>query len=68
MTILFVLDWLSELIQLVFELGEYTRKYILPAIVYAYVFVDYYITPTVIQLVRFPEHEVRLPLLAKTSI
>ena len=40
MYILHFLDILSELIQLVFELGVYTRKYILPIVVLIYVFIQ----------------------------
>ena len=45
MKVLLFLDILAELIQLVFELGAYTRKYAVPAVVYAYVVVEKYIAP-----------------------
>ena len=40
MYMLHFLDILSELIQLVFELGVYTRKYILPIVILIYVFIQ----------------------------
>ena len=45
MAFLTFLDILAEIIQLVFEIGVYTRKYIVPAIVYSYVVADYYLKP-----------------------
>ena len=49
LTILYFLDYLSELIQLVFELGVFTRKYAVPAAVYVYVAAEFawdYLTTT----------------------
>ena len=36
-TILYILDYLAEVIYLVFQLGILTRKYLVPAVVFAYV-------------------------------
>ena len=47
MKFLLFLDILSELIQLVFEIGVFTRKRIVPAVVYAVVWFEYYILPAV---------------------
>ena len=47
MKFLLFLDILSELIQLVFELGVFTRKHIVPAVVYAYVVAEHYVFPAV---------------------
>ena len=41
MYLLHFLDILSELIQLVFELGVYTRRYILPTVVFVYVAAEF---------------------------
>ena len=62
MKVLFVLDYIAELIQFVFELGVYTRKYVVPAIVFAFVFVEYYIVPTIRQVGKTVQ-TVRLPRL-----
>ena len=45
MTILFILDILSEIIYLVFQLGVFCRRYIVPAGVYLYVGIERYIIP-----------------------
>ena len=45
MTLLYILDILSEIIYLVFQLGVFTRKYIVPAGVYLYVATERYIFP-----------------------
>ena len=45
MKLLALLDFFAELIQLVFEIGHYTRKHIVPALVYTYVFIEHYIAP-----------------------
>ena len=45
LTILHILDIFAELIHLVFQLGLLTRKYVVPAIVYAYVVIEYYVVP-----------------------
>ena len=53
MTFLYLLNILAELIQLVFELGTLTRKYLVPAVVYCYVATEYvwdYLTSQEIQL------------------
>ena len=41
MNFLYFLNLLAELIQPVFELGVFTRKYLVPAIVLAYVATEY---------------------------
>lgn len=41
MTFLYFLDILSELIQLVFELGVYCRRYIVPVLVLLYVGIEH---------------------------
>jgi len=45
MTLLYILDILSELIQLVFDFGVFTRKHIVPAVVYLYVAAEHYVFP-----------------------
>ena len=45
MTLLYILDIFAELIQLVFEFAVFTRKHILPAVVYLYVAAEYYVFP-----------------------
>ena len=45
LTILHILDIFAELIHLVFQLGLLTRKYVVPAIVYSYVVIEYYVVP-----------------------
>ena len=45
MKLLYILDILSELIQLVFQLGLLTRQYLIPAVVYVYVAAEYYVFP-----------------------
>ena len=45
MALLYTLDILAELIQLVFALGVFTRKYIVPAVVYLYVAAEHYVFP-----------------------
>ena len=45
MTILFVLDFLAEVFHLVFQLGLLTRKYVVPAFVFAYVAAERYVYP-----------------------
>ena len=45
MAFLYFLNILSELIQLVFDLGVFTRKYLLPVVVYLWVATQYYIIP-----------------------
>ena len=73
MKTLLLLDYIAELLQLVFEFGLFSRKYIVPAIVYVWVFVEYYILPAVgdsyTELVngRLTEQVVRIPVLAKTQ-
>ena len=42
MIFLYILDILSELIQLVFELGVFCRRYIVPALVFLYVGIEHY--------------------------
>ena len=46
MKTLIFLNFLSELFQLVFELGVFTRRHIVPALVYVYVVLDYYVKPS----------------------
>ena len=66
MQTLMILNWLSELIQLVFEMGEFTRKYVVPAVVYAYVFVEYYVVGNIVKMHQgwITEQPVRVPVLA----
>ena len=45
MSLLYFLDILSELIQLVFQLGVFTRKHIVPSVVYLYVAAEHYVFP-----------------------
>ena len=45
MRILLFLDILSEIFQLVFELGLFTRKHVVPALVFAYVAIQHYVVP-----------------------
>ena len=45
MKFLYFLDILSELIQLVFEFGLFTREYIVPAVVYLYVAAEHFVFP-----------------------
>ena len=45
MKFLYFLDILSELIQLVFEFGLFTRKHIVPAVVYLYVAAEHFVFP-----------------------
>ena len=45
LTILHILDIFAELIHLVFQLGLLTRKYVVPAVVYAYVVIEHYVIP-----------------------
>ena len=45
MRILLFLDILSEIFQLVFELGLFTRKHVVPALVFAYVAAERYVYP-----------------------
>ena len=45
MRILLFLDILSEIFQLVFELGLFTRKHVIPAAVYLYVAAERYVYP-----------------------
>ena len=45
LTILHILDIFAELIHLVFQVGLLTRKYVVPAVVYAYVVIEHYIAP-----------------------
>ena len=45
MKLLYILDILSELFQLVFEFGLFTRKYLVPAVVYVYVATEHYVIP-----------------------
>ena len=45
MRILLFLDILSEIFQLVFQLGLLTRKYVVPALVFAYVAAERYVYP-----------------------
>ena len=47
MKFLLFLDILSELIYLVFEVGVFFRKHIIPAVVYAYVVIEHYVFPAV---------------------
>ena len=39
-SLLIILDYFAELIHLVFQLGVYTRKYVVPAVVYLYVAIE----------------------------
>lgn len=48
MTILFFLDFLAEVFHLVFQIGLLTRKYIVPALVFAYVAAEQYIYPALL--------------------
>ena len=45
MTLLYILDIFAELIHLVFDLGVFARKHIIPAVVYLYVAAEHYIFP-----------------------
>ena len=45
MNLLIILDWMAEIIHLVFDLGVFTRRHIIPALVYIYCVVDHYIVP-----------------------
>ena len=45
MTLLYILDIFAELIHLVFDLGVFTRKHIVPAVVYLYVAAEHYVFP-----------------------
>jgi len=45
MYLLAFLDIVAELIHLVFDIGVYCRRYIVPAVVYLYVAAEYYIVP-----------------------
>ena len=45
MKFLYFLDIISELIQLVFEFGLFTRKHIVPAVVYLYVAAEHFVFP-----------------------
>ena len=45
MKFLLFLDILSELIYLVFEVGVFCRKRVVPAVVYAYVVIEHYVAP-----------------------
>ena len=47
-TIIFILSFInifSELIELTYDLGAATRKYVVPALVYTYCLVDCYVKP-----------------------
>ena len=44
-TILYILDFVAELIHLVFDIGVFTRKRIVPALVYLYVVIEHYVVP-----------------------
>lgn len=46
MKFLSFLNILAELIQLVFEIGVFTRQYFIPVCVYVYVWIEHYIAPT----------------------
>ena len=52
MQVLFILDYIAELIQFVFELGVYTRKYVLPVLVFLYVVIEQVVVT--VQQVRIP--------------
>ena len=43
--ILWVLDIISEMITLTYQIGRVTREYGIPALVYIYCFITHYITP-----------------------
>ena len=45
MKLLQALDLFAELIHLVYQIGLLTRQYVVPAVVYVYVVIDYYIKP-----------------------
>ena len=45
MILLHILDIFAELLHLVFDIGVYCRRYIVPAAVYLYVAAEYYIVP-----------------------
>ncbi len=45
MALLFILDFLAEVFHLVFQLGILTRKYLVPAVVFAIVAIQHYIIP-----------------------
>ena len=45
MYLLHILDIFAELIHLVFQLGLLTRKYVVPALVLAYVAAEHYVVP-----------------------
>jgi len=47
MPILTFLDALAELIQLTFEMGASTRRYVLPALVWLYCAITVYVVPGV---------------------
>ena len=44
-TILAMLAFMADLIELTYDLGSVTRTHILPALVYTYVFVEHYVVP-----------------------
>ena len=41
LTILYILDYFAELIQLVFELGVFTGRVVIPAVAYLYVAIEF---------------------------
>ena len=45
MKTLLLLDYLAEIIQIIFELGFNTRKYVVPSLVFLYVVFTYYVMP-----------------------
>ena len=60
MSILWFLDFLSEFIQLTYELGVNTRKVVIPALVFTYVCGEYvwnYVTPVVSYYVNHTPYE-----------
>ena len=44
-TILACLAFMADVIELTYDLGSVTRTHILPALVYTYVLVEYYVAP-----------------------
>ena len=56
MKTLLLLDYLAEIIQIIFELGFNVRKYAVPAVVFAYVAFVHYVLP----LFRIPAYYVQV--------
>ena len=46
MKLLQALDLFAELVLLIYQIGLLTRQYLVPAVVYVYCILDYYIKPS----------------------